>query len=125
MKILFLDDSTERRTSFRDNCQDHTIVMAKDYLSAVQMFNTNDPFDIMFLDHDLGQKQTGLDVIKYMVSIAPDKIAKLTIVHSSNTVGGPNMIYLLRDFGKRAYWNMFIPSRRWVNEQLAILNANP
>lgn len=126
MKIFFLDDNTFRQTSFREDCpKEHTVFIAKDYRTAINVFTSNGPFDILFLDHDLGQKQTGLDFVKWILDGDINAYPTRVIVHSNSPVGASNMVYLLQDFNIKAYWSMFVPSRRWVNEQLAILNANP
>lgn len=92
MKVLFIDD-----TRFPEYF--HTIganiTVARSYAEAIEYLKDN--YDLISLDHDLGEEKTGYDIAKYIVENQM-KIAPVAI-HSANPVGRFNIEQLLTHYG--------------------------
>jgi hypothetical protein len=90
-RVLWLDD-VRKPEGWLAN-----VYWARSYghcLAALQL----EPFTIASLDHDLGSKKTGLDVVKWMVehNVWPtDRV----VVHSWNVPGSQRMCELIDRFG--------------------------
>lgn len=96
MRILVLDDSSERLKIFRQNFTGHIVDCVKTAREAIQKLSTEE-WDGIFLDHDLGDKVmvasgpgTGYEVAEWL-SANPDKQPKMIFIHSFNTVGAKRM----------------------------------
>lgn len=75
---------------------EYNVKIAHNYKEAIYALN-NITFDIICLDHDLGEEKTGYDICKYMLE---HKIrCKEVRIHTRNPVGRQNMIQLLRHYG--------------------------
>ena len=99
LKILVLEDDANRIEVFKEKLKGHDVYFfdqAEDAINAFKLF-TDKPWDIVFLDHDLGGQvfvpssnpNTGYAVAKYMEE--NDVEAKQVIIHSMNPAGGANM----------------------------------
>jgi CheY-like chemotaxis protein len=72
MKILFLDDMASRRRVaqqwFKGN---HEIIYAKNAAEAIGLYCLHqasyEPFDLVSLDHDLGERWNGMDVVEAII----------------------------------------------------------
>jgi hypothetical protein len=131
MKILILDDNSYRHMEFAHRFADDDRTHCHTYHQAIEALN-NDFFDVIFLDHDLGdfhdadkyegydgklKEYTGLDVAVY---IAKDFGKYLNekpriVVHSVNPVGAPVMRSVLQDAGFDVVWDPFTEGK--PNEQ--------
>ena len=109
MKVLIVEDNPARHDYFSKVYAGHDIVHAVNYSQAAQALSEN-AFDIIQLDHDLGDFQipeystyqmygqrelTGYDVALYLVYNVPQNMwPKKVIIHSVNP-NGANFIALL------------------------------
>lgn len=100
LKILILEDMSERIHFFKEKLKKHDVYYfdeAKDAIDALKLMKDK-PWDIVFLDHDLGGKvfvpssdpNTGYAVAKY-ISENSDLEIKQIILHSMNPAGTQNM----------------------------------
>jgi CheY-like chemotaxis protein len=100
MRILVLDDSSERLKIFRKNLIGHTVDCVKTAREAIDMLDTNS-FDLVSLDHDLGDKTmvtsgpgTGYEVTEWL-GANPDKQPRMIFIHSFNPAGAQRMKLVL------------------------------
>jgi CheY-like chemotaxis protein len=104
MRILIVEDNAERIKAFIDNYTSIAkLSLVLDTKDAIGTLEENDPFDVIFLDHDLGGetmvqsgKGTGYEVAQWLVD-NPDKMAQFVILHSLNPTGRLNMLEVLTD----------------------------
>jgi len=80
-----------------DDCRDlgcEVIARTPDIAKKI-LFSQIGEFDCVCFDHDLGCKETGLDVLKYALTLnlLPNRVQLVT----SNPVGRKNMANVLRD----------------------------
>lgn len=114
MKILFLDDDLSRRDLFSRlvNRRAHDVFICADAMAAMSCLQEMQPFDFVFLDHDLGgeayvdtdHKNTGSEVARFIVKHLP-KIKRI-IIHSVNSPASEHMYALLTSAG---YMVEYIP----------------
>jgi len=97
MRILFLDDNTNRHEYFEyamlSNAKEHEVVHVYSAREAIDALINSERFDLVHLDHDLGSEpgNTGQEVAIF-ISTMPDQMMPLKIViHSSNHVGAERM----------------------------------
>lgn len=108
MNTLFVDDSTDRWQQYSEIVKNlnWNAAWAIDYNAATNGFGYR-KYDIVFLDHDLGEgKMTGYDVAKFMVE--HNIKVGLVVIHTMNPVGADNIHTLLRNTGYktiRGSWN--------------------
>ena len=103
MKILILDDDKVRHIFFKRNFGHHQLTHVETASEAIKAL-TDDTFDAVFLDHDLGGEtfvdsfgttlNTGYSVAKW-ISEHPEKAPKEIYIHSLNPVGAENMQAIL------------------------------
>lgn len=99
-KVLVVDDDVERHVGFLRRLRKHTVVSVGTYREAIEALERGSPYDVIFLDHDLGERRTGFDVAKYLVQeIDRELWPERVIVHSHNPVGALRIRDLLRDAG--------------------------
>lgn len=101
MKVLILEDNKERIKLFKKafKASDYCFIVDS-VKQAKKVYEENTPFDIIFLDHDLDNRQyvssleenTGYQFAKYL---AEKKAIGRIIVHSLNVVGARNICNLL------------------------------
>lgn len=86
---LFLDDT-------RNVPDGYTLV--RTYKEMINILTNTNPNEIeeISLDHDLGSKESGYDVCKWMVE--NNYWPKIISVHSANIVGVGNMLQLLNRY---------------------------
>ena len=105
MRILIVEDDRWRLEWFKQNLKNHCLYITKDVDDACKALHNR--YDILFLDHDLADEHyislaagkevkegTGYEVAKY---IKENNINIKTIVHSWNSVGAANILYVLPD----------------------------
>ena len=105
MKILILDDDQTRHKFFNRKLIGHSVTNVETAADAIKHLS-EDTFDAIFLDHDLGGEifvnsfgpilNTGYAVAKWL-SENPEKQPKQIFIHSLNPVGADNMKALLPD----------------------------
>ena len=109
VNILILEDSVERIDTFKRNLSNKntTLYFTDEVKVAKDLINKID-FDIMFLDHDLDQRDsissdevnTGYKFAKELINYysAKERLHKPVVyVHSLNPVGSENMMNILKD----------------------------
>lgn len=99
LKILVLEDDPSRITIFKEKLKGHDIYFFDEADDAINAFKlmTDKPWDIVFLDHDLGgqvfvpsgEHNTGYTVAKYMEENEVE--VKQIFIHSMNPAGAANM----------------------------------
>jgi CheY-like chemotaxis protein len=106
---MFLDDSVARTNLFKQRSFGHSVKFADNARTAKIWLDQHD-FDIIFLDHDLGEEFEGLEcpegtnddgrtVSRYIVGLG-DKHKETTIViHSLNNWAAQEMYQILKDSG--------------------------
>ena len=84
---LYVDDIRSAPTGW---------VLARTIKESINYLKTGN-VDCLSLDHDLGSKQTGMDIVNYCIDkqIFPNRIE----IHSKNPVGKQNMIAMLLRYG--------------------------
>lgn len=98
--VLILDDEQGRHDVFDVWLEEHAVKHAYSVQSAVAfMFNTK--FDVVFLDHDLGEgRPTGYEIAKWMATeMSKTKWPGLVVIHSLNPFGAERMHSTLREAG--------------------------
>lgn len=92
-EILFVDD-VRFPNAWKEVVNEVTI--ARTYEQALKNLAVF-KFNIIDLDHDLGEEKTGYDVAKFMIenNVQCDKV----YIHSANPVGVFNMKQLLEHYG--------------------------
>ncbi len=114
MRVLFLDDDEHRQLVFARNMESLAFsdyVQVRTVNEAISALS-EDIFDLVFLDHDLGgqvyvdsaRKDTGAEVVRWMVENKPD-IATV-VVHTLNPAGAK---YMVEELLKADYYCTYIP----------------
>jgi hypothetical protein len=101
MKIFILEDSESRIRLFKIKLKNHTNTFAKTVKEARKILMNDKNWDIMLLDHDLGEKEnvpseeeeTGYQVAVFIRK--NDIKSKQIIIHSFNPVGAERMQQIL------------------------------
>jgi CheY-like chemotaxis protein len=101
MKIFVLEDNEERNVSFRKWLAGHDVTYVEDAWTAHPILK-NKKFDLIFLDHDLGNRSnvnsddpnTGYAVAKEIKN-GVNKDTQV-IVHSMNPNGAINILRVLK-----------------------------
>ena len=96
LKIFVLEDNAERNKVFRQTFAHCDLVMVKEADQALSII-LHDTFDVMFLDHDLGDEiyvpstewNTGYTVARRIMN--NQKQRSLIVIHSWNMTGALNM----------------------------------
>ena len=109
MKIFILEDSNERIKQFKKRFFKEELYIERDVKAAIKLFKGNYPFDVIFLDHDLGGEEmvdsndnnTGYQFVKWMVENYKVDGTDI-IVHSLNPQGADRMIFEMKEHGVRS-----------------------
>ena len=112
--IFILEDTTERIEEFKNIFKNHldNVYIATNYEEALSLLSSI-PFDILFLDHDLGgnqivtkdnwekfletEEKSGSDVARWLIENITN--SPLIVVHSYNPYGAKNMLDILTKAG--------------------------
>lgn len=95
MKVLYIDDTRFPEYFHQIGAR---IDVARTYNEAIELIDAfRASYDLISLDHDLGEEKTGYDIAKYIVEnqIEIPPIA----IHSANPVGRFNIEQLLTHYG--------------------------
>jgi len=99
-RVLVLDDDQNRHLAFQQSLIGMIVERAYTAEEAIKQLQSH-PFDVVFLDHDLGGKVmvasgkgTGYEVAKWLRN-NPHRMPKQIIIHSFNPVGAQNMKTML------------------------------
>ena len=103
-KIFILEDNEDRIKFFKWYFKnpEYEVFYTKEVDEAKALFTINQPFDIILLDHDLGDEvyvdsnelNTGYQFAKFIVE--KDLSKSFIIIHSLNIVGAENMKAVLK-----------------------------
>jgi len=94
MRILILEDSSERVRYFIERFCDHELTITENAQDAIVYLN-EDVYDYIFLDHDLGPNNgTGADVASYLGSGMSINTDAYVIIHSWNMPASAVMLRL-------------------------------
>jgi len=103
MKILFLDDSNERINTIKKylGVKSNILHIAESAPKAIALLKKYSPYDIVLLDHDLGDvniigEKTGYAVAKFITEMKPKLLPKRIIIHSHNPIGAMKMEAILK-----------------------------
>ena len=116
MKILILDDDLTRHEAFKKNFNHHELTHAETAEDTIQHL-TNNEFDAVFLDHDLGGMTyvdshgdipTGYTVAKWL-NENQERKPNIIYIHSMNPPGAKKMQDLLP--------GSILAPRLWLVEQ--------
>jgi len=117
INILVLEDDETRITHFRErfhslflvgeNTGKHMseICYARTAQDAIEFLKETAHFDIIFLDHDLGDRvfvssddeNTGSEVVRYLVEHSNEYSNTRFIIHSFNPIGAESMFNSIRE----------------------------
>ena len=105
-RVLVLDDSPERREAFAEaleGCQVRLVATSK---AARIALIDEDSFDLVCLDHDLGEfgavrPGDGMEVAQFIARDMRDNIPSWVLVHSCNVPAADRMERELEDGGIR------------------------
>lgn len=125
MKILFIDDSPERRKVFKSNSIGFIVDFAENADSAIELFSKN-TYNLIYIDHDLedshydnptDQDKNGAYIAKELLKNENNNNSTI-IIHSLNENGRKNIksilnskykyIYTPEDFGISFLWKISI-----------------
>ena len=103
-RVLVLDDSPDRRDAFASalaGCQVRLVSTSK---AARIALIDEEPFDLVCLDHDLGERGVvhlgdGMEVAQFIAQDMRDKIPRWVLVHSSNIPAAERMVLCMDDAG--------------------------
>jgi len=120
MNVLWLDDSNDRTKLFRSHAP-YAVLTETAAECIAKMIAADEPWDVVFLDHDLGGEtyvdpslpNTGSAVVRWICENKP-KI-KRVIVHSCNTVAAQ---YMTEDLIKLGYDADRIPITNLIYDNL-------
>jgi CheY-like chemotaxis protein len=99
-RVLVLDDSPERLEAFSKilkGCQARLVSTSE---AARVALIEDEPFDLVCLDHDLGEfgavrPGNGMEVAQFIARNMRDKIPRWVLIHSSNVPAAERMVYEL------------------------------
>lgn len=119
MRVLFLDDSPERRQRAQRELIGHVVFMAQDAPEAIHWLDTAERFDLAMLDHDLGGRVythdepipgpegNGQLVANHIAAMLPENRPSVVVVHSFNPIGAGRMVDTLVYSGYLRMANVF------------------
>jgi len=114
MRIFILEDDQRRIDTFRETLKrEHSLYFVTDVKSAIDLHESDGPFDMYFLDHDLdgrvfvdsNEYNTGYQFAKYLIT--KDISNATIIVHSLNIEGGGKMVDIIPNAKRIPFINMY------------------
>ena len=103
MRILFLDDDNRRHDYFEyamlSNAKEHEVVHVHTAKAAIEALISNERFDLVHLDHDLGNGvgNNGYEVAVFISTMSGSTVPRKIVIHSSNQQGAERMSTQLED----------------------------
>ena len=91
MKVLYVDDIRFPEYFHKIGAE---ITIVRTYDEAIKYIDNN--YDIISLDHDLGENKTGYDIAKWIISSGYSNIQFK--IHSMNPVGVKNIREILNHY---------------------------
>lgn len=122
MRILILDDEKVRHDDFEIAYAGHEVSHAYTYNEFVRLLESGSPWDLIHLDHDLGEVDgcdtflDGWGTVRYFNGFhASTRICELhdhqlpgeVIVHSVNPLGSQNIMFNLHARWVKASWHPY------------------
>ena len=110
---MFLDDQEHRHRTFAKRYPQDEIFPVYTADSAINQLKENSPFDLVFLDHDLGgfympsDKVSGFEVARHIAEMEESLHPKKVIVHSWNESAAMRMVEVLNDAGLSVSYEPF------------------
>ena len=112
-KILFLDDSEARLNQAENYFGEEELYLARTAEIAINRLSMLAPWDLVMLDHDLGQKYmqesedpgSGMEVVRYIERSLPE--IKKIIIHSWNAPAANSMRFRLVGAGYSVSYQPF------------------
>ncbi len=112
-RILFLDDSEPRLNQAENVFGEEELYLAQTAETAIRLLSTLSPWDLVMLDHDLGQKVmqdsedpgSGMEVVRYIERALPE--IKEIVVHSWNPPAANSMRFRLAGAGYSVSYRPF------------------
>lgn len=115
MKILILDDMELRHNAFANFFRGHDVTHAFTFSEFVDFLNESSPFDLICLDHDLGdfiknpdfwldsqgrkREFNGQHAAVKVTELPDDMLPRQVLIHSINPVGAQAMLKIIRNKG--------------------------
>jgi CheY-like chemotaxis protein len=99
MIYLVLDDDPVRLGRFRGWLRGHKVAFALDADAAIDALQAHGPFDVAFLDHDLGPGATGRTVAEHIAAMPRARRPARVVIHSWNPRGAADMHAILQRAG--------------------------
>lgn len=94
MNVLFVDDL---RMPVKWQDPKYNVTICRTYAEAIECLAFR-KYDVVDLDHDLGEEKTGYDICKYIVEKGIN--VPTIVTHTANPVGRENMAQLLNRYTK-------------------------
>lgn len=128
MKILILEDNEFRINTFnerlKEKFEDCELFFVNNIEDAIKYFDEHNPFDLIFLDHDLdgrvyvdsSELNTGYQFAKYLNEKLTN--SPIIIIHTLNPVGAENMANALQ--GRKITYVPFTIMEGFIKERLNI-----
>ena len=119
MRILILDDEAERHAHLSKIYAGHEISHTDSYNNFVRELISGSPWDLVHLDHDLGngdsyldgwgniQFYTGHHASERICELPVENLPKEVIVHSMNPLGSQNILFNFRAHRIEASWQPY------------------
>lgn len=114
MKVLFLDDNLQRRITAKSFFSDCHIVIVETAEQAIEAIDKHSPFDVVYLDHDLGgqvfvpsDEKSGFSVAQHLAKLNKKKLPTKVVIHSFNPVGAKKMYDELKPIIDQTYIEPF------------------
>lgn len=103
-KALFLDDNEERRKKAYECLADsYELHIAKTATEAIHLLREHSPYEVVYLDHDLGgevlsesDEDSGFAVAEYIYALDINNLPKRVVIHSWNPAGARRIHQLLQ-----------------------------
>ena len=98
-RSLLIDD---QRTIYVDR-------VARTFVDGIKALTEEGPWDVLYLDHDLGEEKTGYDILTWLEQNMDKRPGKIVLV-TSNIVGRDRMALALCSFyTQKSLWEYVAP----------------
>lgn len=122
MRILILDDDDHRHSVYAKTYSTHSVAHARSYRQFVDLLRQGSPWDLIHLDHDLGdfesadsyidgwgtaREYNGVDAARALCSLKDHELPYEVIIQSVNPDGAISMRQMLQRRGIVSTWIPF------------------